>query len=238
MKQALSAAARLLTPPIIWSAYQRFRGLAQVHPWIEFKLMATSADTKPLFRGRFAEIHERYRGLNPHVADTYRYLHYNVCYFANLCRHVPGDFVCAGVSFGATARIVYDFVDFPSLGKTLHLIDPFEGIIANDSQRVAASFNRDPDYVLRQYPPGSPIVLHRQRVPLRLPGPLAFVFTDTGNPAADAQSLPLFYEALSPGGIIISDQYSNDIDRYDSVLKPLGITPFWLPSGQGVIMKR
>jgi len=199
--------------------------------------MGTSANAKPLFEGRFAEIHERYRGLNPFTGDAYRYLHYNVCYLASLCRHIPGDFVCAGVSFGATARIVYEFVDFPTLGKMLHLIDPFEGIVANDSARIAATFNRDPDYVLRQYPPGSPIVLHRKRVPLRLPGPLAFVFSDTGNPVADAESMPIWHDALSPGGMIITDQYANNIECYESILEPLGITPFWIPSGQGVIVK-
>jgi hypothetical protein len=42
-----------------------------------------------------------------------------------------------GVSYGLVAKIVYEFVSFPTLGKTLHLIDPFEGIVANDSGRVA-----------------------------------------------------------------------------------------------------
>jgi hypothetical protein len=238
MKETFSAAVRFITPPVIWDAYLRLRGLGQNHPWRQFKKMATCADATPLFKGKFAKIHNKYRALNPFAADTYRYLHYNVCYFASLCRHVPGDFVCAGVSFGATAKIVYEFVDFPTLGKTLHLIDPLEGIVAKDSNRVSRNYNRDSDYVLRQYPPGSPIVHHRKRVPLRLPGPLAFVFTDTGNPAADAQSLPIFYEALSPGGIILTDQYGDDIELYDSVLEPIGVSPFWLPSGQGVIVKR
>jgi hypothetical protein len=229
MKRLLSRAAYSITPPIIWNAYLRMRGLGQTRPWQQFKNMATYSNTKPLFEGRFAEIHERYRALNPFAGDGYRYPHYNVCYFAILASHVPGDFVCSGVSFGATAKVVYEFVNFPTLGKTLHLIDPFEGIVGNYSTRIATNYNRDPDYVLRQYPPGSPIVLHRKRVPLRLPGPLAFIFTDTGNPTADAESIPIFYEALSPGGIIITDQYGNNIECYE---------PFWLPSGQGVIVKQ
>jgi hypothetical protein len=238
MKEIVSAAVRSVTPPVIWDAYLRLRGIGRNQPWRQFKRMATCADTKALFTGKFAEIHEKYRGLNPFAGDSYRYLHYNACYFANLCRQVPGDFVCAGVSFGATAKVVYEFVDFPKLGKTLHLIDPFEGAVASDSDRISRRYNRDPDYVLRQYPPGSPIVLHRKRLPLRLPGPLAFVFTDTGNPVADAASMPMFYEALSPGGILISDQYGDCPDRYDAVLEPLGIYPFWLPSGQAVVIKR
>ena len=71
--------------------------------------------------------------------------------------------------------------------------------------------NRDPDRVLRQYPAGAPLELHRKRIPLRWPGKLAFVFSDTGNAAADAEALPFFYEALSPGGIFITNQYANDL---------------------------
>jgi hypothetical protein len=131
---------------------------------------------------------------------------------------------------------VFDYVDFPALAKTLHLIDPFEGIVANYSDAVSAAYNRDPGYVLCQYPAGAPVKLHRERVPLRLDSPLAFVFTDTGNPEADAAAIPIFYETLSPGGVIITEQYGNNIHHYKD-LGDLGIAPIWLPSGQGVIFK-
>ena len=51
---------------------------------------------------------------------------------------------------------------------------------------------------------------YRERIPFRFPGKFAFVFTDTGNPAADAEALPFFYEALSPGGVFITEQYANN----------------------------
>jgi hypothetical protein len=137
-----------------------------------------------------------------------------------------------------TAKMVYEFVKFPTLNKTLHLIDPFEGIVGNDTGGVATNYNFDPDYVLRQYPPGSPIVLHRKRIPFRLSGPLAFVFTDTGNPSAAAESLPIFYESLSPGGIIVAFEYGQKVEIYEPFVEQLGIAPFWLPSGQGVIVKQ
>jgi hypothetical protein len=126
MKRTLSAAAQ--------SAGARIG--AEI-PWRFFKNMGTC---RRCFDGKFAKIHDHYRALNPFAADTDRYLHYNVCFFANLCRQVPGDFVCAGVSFGATARVVYEFVDFPTLGKTFHLIDSFEGTVAReDQQTITAS---------------------------------------------------------------------------------------------------
>jgi hypothetical protein len=239
MKQAVSAAVQALLPPILFNALQRARGLPVRRPWREFGQMSTCAYTKPLTEGKFNDLYSRYSTLDPfEVAGRWRYRIYNICFFAELCRALPGDFVCAGVSWGIAPRIVFDFVDFPSLGKTLHLIDPFEGIVSNDSRKVAPRYNCDPDYVLRQYPAGAPIVLHRERIPLRLPGRFAFVFTDTGNPQADADALPIFYEALVPGGVFITEQYANNIEVYEPALARLGATPLWLPSGQGVVIKR
>ncbi len=239
MNQKLSAAVQSVTPPIIWNMLLRLRGHGQKFPWREFGNVITCTNSKPLLEGKFAKLYAQYRPLDPFIPpEVWRYRLYNICFFADCCRQVPGDFVCAGVSWGVAPRIVFDFVDFPTLGKTLHLIDPFEGIVSNDNGKISDRFNRDPDYVLRQYLPGAPVVLHRQRIPLRLSGPFAFVFTDTGNPAADAEALPIFYEALNPGGIFITEQYADNIHLYEPVVSRLGVTPLWLPSGQGVIIKR
>jgi hypothetical protein len=239
MNQTLSAAVQSVTPPIIWNMLQRMRGRGQKFMWREFGNVATCTNSTPLLEGKFAELYAKYQTLDPFIPpEQWRYRIYNVCYFADCCRQVPGDFVCAGVSWGVAPRIVFDFVDFPTLGKTLHLIDPFEGIVSNDGSKVSDRFNREPDYVLRQYPAGASISLHRKRIPIHLPGALAFVFTDTGNPAADAAALPIFYEALSPGGIFMTEQYADNIPHYQPVLSRLDVTPLWLPSGQGVIIKR
>ena len=239
MKKTLSAIAQSLAPPVLWKTYLRLRGLPGTSTWREFGNIITCTHSKPLLDGKFAELYEKYRKLDPFLPkEVWRYRLYNVAFFANLCRDIPGDFVCAGVSYGVAPRIVFDITDFPSLGKTLHLIDPFEGIVSNTSNKISERYSRDPEYVLSQYPPGAPVVLHRNRIPLRLPGRFAFVFTDTGNPAADAESIPIFYEALSPGGIFLTEQYANNIHHYEPVLSRLGLTALWLPSGQGVIFKR
>ena len=240
MNQRVAAAVHAVMPPILWNAYLRLRGRTQRFPWRAFGNMGTSANAEPLLEGDFAEIYAKYQPLDPFVPlDVTRYSHYNNCFFAKLCRNIPGDFLCAGVSWGLAARIVYDFTDFAMLGKTLHLVDPFEGVVSKERMDVSARYNRDPDYVLRQYPAGAPVAIHRKRIPLdELPGQLAFVFCDTGDAAADAGSLPGFYNALSSGGMLITNQYANDLPRYRSALTRLGIAPLWLPSGQGVIFKR
>jgi hypothetical protein len=238
MNQTLSAAVHSLTPPILWNAYLRMRGFRQRFPWQQFGFMGTCANAEPLFEGKFAEIYDKYRSLDPFVArDATRYLNYNNCFFANLCRNVPGDFVCAGVSWGVAPRVIFDCIDFTKLGKTFHLVDPFQGAMSSASKRVSQNYNCDPDYVLQQYPLGAPVVIHRQPIPIKLPGKLAFVFSNTGDPSADVESIPIFFEALSPGGIIITNQYANYFSYYEPVLSRLGVAALWLPSGQGVIIK-
>jgi hypothetical protein len=228
MKRKLSGFVRSITPRPVWNAYLRARGLDvhQVHPWRTFGLMATRSDPGPLLKGRFADLYARYASIDPTMNPEHtRYRHCCNCFFAFLCRHVPGDFVCGGISYGVNAKMIFEFTDFPSLGKTLHLIDPFEGIADGG---IAENFNRDPEYVRRQYPPDAPVVIHRTRIPLRLPGRLAFVVTNTGVPAADEASIPIFYEALSPGGILVSGNYH----------ELPSVTPLWMPSGVAIYFKQ
>jgi hypothetical protein len=228
MKRKLSGVVRSITPRFIWNAYLRSRGLGvhQIHPWRTFGLMATRADAGPLLEGRFAELYAKYSTIDPTIdPEQTRYRHYCNCVFAYHCRNVPGDFVCAGISYGVSAKMIFEYTDFENLGKTLHLIDPFEGVAGEG--RIAADYNRDPDYVRKQYPPDARVVMHRERIPLHLPRPLAFVMTATGVPEAEEASIPIFYEALSPGGILLSGRYR----------ELPSIIPLWMPSGVAVYFK-
>ena len=145
----------------------------------------------------------------------------------------------AGVSFGVSPRIVYDFVNVEVLGKTLHLIDPFD---ATTGSGIKPSYNTDPELVRRQYPDNARIKIHRQVIPDAISnlGPIAYAFMNTGNRVAECASLPLLYERLSPGGFISVDQYGQANgyhDDFNPVFEKLGVTPFWFPSGQCAITK-
>jgi hypothetical protein len=238
MNQKLSAAVYAVTPPILWNAYLRMRGFTQRHPWRQFSFMVTSANTAPLYEGRFAEIYDKYQTLDPHVArDSTRYLNYNICYFGSLCKDIRGDIAGAGISWGVAARVLFEYLDLPRLGKTLHLIDPFDGSVERTSTRRSQLYNTDAEYVRRQYPPDASVIIHRQPIPIQLPGRIAFMFMNTGDPRADAASLPSFYESLSHGGMIVMNQYANYPVHYQPVMQRLNVTPLWLPSGQGVMVK-
>jgi hypothetical protein len=70
------------------------------------------------------------------------------------------------------------------------------------------------------------------------PAPLAFVLIDIGDLTASAESLPVFYEGLSPGGMVVAFEYGQNTEHFAPIVERLGITPFWLPSGQAVIVKQ
>jgi hypothetical protein len=239
MKRAISNLAFALTPPLLWNTYLRVRGRRQHFPYRECGFMATTANTKPLYEGRFAELYAKYAALDPfHDPEATRYSFYNVCLFANLCRLVPGDFLCGGISWGVAARLLYDFVEFGRLGKTLHLVDPFDARTSNTNRRTTQLYNSDPEFVRRQYPPGAPVAIHCEPIPpSHLPDQLAFIFLNTGDPKSDAEALASFYASLSSGGCILLNNYANNIEDYAPAVSQLGVTPLWLPSAQGVIFK-
>ena len=253
----LLAIARQLIPPRVWEAGKRvlrrrsaIRAAAQASRGDGYRSktyqgVVTRHNARPLHVGRFAELYERRQPLDPHVPlDTTRYRIYNVCTFARLCRHVPGDFLVAGVSFGVAPRVVYDYVDFSSLGKTFHFVDPFLGIRTVAEPRKLAKYNDNFEYVRKQYPSDAPVRFHLTLIPVGLPLPgvnrLAFVHLNTSDHRSEAESLPYFIEAMSPGGVLIIDDYAIDdghFEVYDPVLRDLGIEPLWLPSGQCVLSK-
>lgn len=228
IRSTLSRLARTVAPIPVWNAYLRARGRAayQAHPWRKFGLMKTCADPGPLLAGRFADLYAKYARLDPTMDPEHtRFRHYVNCIMAHNCRTVPGDFVCAGISYGVSARTIFDFVDFPKLDKTLHLIDPFDA--SDGAKGTAHNYNADPEFVRRQYPADARIKIHKDKIPMRLPGPLAFVMTATGVAEAEFESIPVFYEALSPGGVLLSGQYR----------ELPGVEALWLPSGVAAYFK-
>lgn len=229
---------RRVTPPIIWDWLSSWMTNSYRH--LDYQGVRTMHMPWPLHHGKYAELYERFYSLDPTVPkELTRYRIYNHCMLAHLCRNIPGDFVSAGVSFGVSPRIVYDFVEMESIGKTLHLIDPFD---ATTHDGIKPSYNTDPELVRRQFPPNASIRIHRQVIPHAISnlGPIAFAFMNTGNRSAECASLPLLYERLSPGGFISIDQYcqaNGYHETYNPVFEKLGVTPFWFPSGQCAITK-
>ena len=111
-----------------------------------------------------------------------------------------------------TPRVMFDFLDWPSQNRFMHLVDPFLGIDNSQSRNRLAKYNMDPDFVRRQYPDAAAVRLHRGFIPDCLPLPqvdhVAFIHLASGDHLSEAKSLPHFYDKLTPGGIMVIDDYA------------------------------
>jgi hypothetical protein len=227
MNQTLSTTLQLVCPPIIWNAYQKAHRRKHLSPWREFGVMGTCVDPSPMFSGKFGALYAKWKHVDPVVnPEGVRYLNYTCCHLANACRNVPGDFLYAGVSHGFGAKLVYEFTD-GCAGKTFHLVDPFDASLSRADRRKAPSYNSDIDYVRKQYPATGKVVLHQTTIPMAPPAPLAFIVLRTSDTPSEEKALGDFYEALSPGGIMLSC-----IDRGLP-----NVEPMWLPTGHSVFFK-
>ena len=208
----------------------------------DYQGVRTAFDARPLHAGRFAESYDRHWRLLPHFTpDVTRYRCYNVATLAMQCRNVAGDFVFAGISYGVSARVLYDFVEFEKLGKIFHLIQhPFTAFNPTIVAAEAISIIRIP--TMRGHPANAPVKICRDIIPDALNGigSIAFAALNTTNPLAEAASLPTLFNKLAAGGIIVIDTYGMIGGRfadYDPVFAGLDVTPLWFPSGQCAVIK-
>lgn len=223
---------RQLMPPILFNLIKD-----RTNEFIDYQGVRTPHSPWPMFNGKFAELYEKNYKLDPYVAKNItRYRLYNICMIADLCKKVPGDFLCAGVSFGVAPKMVFDYVDLNKHSKILHIIDPFMG--------TEHFYNTDFRLVDRQYKINDPVKFHLEFIPYALSKfrkkSIAFAFLNTGSIEAECKSLPILFDMLYPSGAIIMDQYcpqNGNYEAYNWVFEKLGVIPFWFPSGQCVIFK-
>ena len=233
---ALRDLLRDVSPPFLWRAASAFRHGRPTSP--NYQGVTTLANLSALHGGRFAEVYDAaYRrdpGLLPD-GNTVRLRVYQSYLFATIASKVKGDFVSVGISYGVTAKVIYELV-LRGRERTYHLVDPF----TDDS---GAGYCKDAPAVMRQFG-GDPFVrLHRaaapQVFPLDFVGGLAFAELSTGDDGADLESLPYLVERLHPEGVIVLDDYAWGpwMSRLDEEARALGASIFCLPTGQGVLLK-
>lgn len=243
-RQAMKGWLYEMTPPFLWRTLHKIFGYRSPEAAINYQGVTTQHSMRSLHEGYFAQIYDKFRTLNPSNSEHLTRLRvYNACMFADFCKGIPGDFLSAGISYGVTPRVIYDFVDFGTLQKTYHFIDPFTGV-NNPSKSKINIYNTDINFILKQYQNDSPIKLHKNLIPdcfpLKSLEQLAFAHLNVTDEVAESSSIPYLYSKLSPGGIILIDYYcygSGQFEVYEPIAASLGVEIFELVTGQGVIHK-
>lgn len=201
---------------------------------------------------RFMELAEQEAAIAPTGTANWHWNLAIVLCAAQLVRNVPGDFVELGVYKGHTTKFIAEYVDFAAWDKHWWLYDTFDGVPADQQDPgrdiTAASYGHPFDFaeVRDRFAPWSNITVTAGRVPEVLdevcPERIAFMHIDLNNATAEVAALDRLYDRVSPGGVIVFDDYVWTNSRHqflaeDAWFRARGLTVFPLPTGQGLFIK-
>ena len=164
-----------------------------------------------------------------------------------ISRRVPGDLVECACAMGTTARIICDYTEFAAQqDRTYYLYDLFDpgqtmqhhdtaGQVGTLYDKVKARFIDVPN--VRVLKGSVPEVLH-----VECPQRVAFMHIDLNNAPAEIGALEMLFDRLSPGGILILDDYGwlgyrAQKQAEDPWLAARGYQVLELPTGQGLVFK-
>lgn len=163
------------------------------------------------------------------------------------CVHVPGDFVECGVYAGTAIKTVMDYLGGPKFPKTFWGYDTydynpveghaFDGQVAGFYEKVRERF--------KDYPQ---VKLVKGLLPDSFkdnePEAVAYLHIDLNNVQGEVAVLERLFDRVSPGGIIILDDYEwagayrPQKHAEDQWFDRRNYRIFPLPTGQGLVLKR
>ncbi len=164
-----------------------------------------------------------------------------------LSRDILGDFVECACYKGTSARIICDYVDFASSNRNYYLYDLFE------HDQTMASHHAMPEHgstlferVKSRFADFPNVVVTKGYVPQVLdevaPEKISFLHLDLNNAEAEIGALERLFDRLSPGGIMVLDDYGwlgyrEQKIAEDPWLARRGYEVLELPTGQGLVLK-
>lgn len=163
---------------------------------------------------------------------------------------IPGDFVECGVWRGFCSAVIADYLDFARVPKTLYLYDTFDGIPPQyDSEKHdAPGFHEAGLYesVVNRFARFPNVKIVRGIVPdsfaQAIPERIAFLHIDMNSAESEIAALEVLFERVSPGGLIVFDDYGWSGYRAqqvaeDAFMRERGHRILELPTGQGLLIK-
>lgn len=213
--------------------------------------MATWLKTLPFAEDeRFQAIAEAHAGLLP--APNWHWNLQTVLWAVQRCRDVPGDYIELGVFKGHTTLFCAEYVEFADWPKRWLLYDTFEGIPEDQQAPGWKSINEkiyvgaySYEEVQARFAHIPAIEVIKGRVPEVLaegaPERIAFMHIDLNNAAAEIAALELLFARLSPGGVIVFDDYTwwSTRAQYHAEkawFEARGLSILPLPTGQGLFI--
>lgn len=172
---------------------------------------------------------------------------HTLCWAAASVSGLPGDFVECGTYQGYSAEVLMHFAHgLPGRRFWLYdLFDPSGG--DGEGHRLPAHAPDLADRVRARFRPWDNVVVTQGKVPEVLtqtaPRQVAFMHVDMNNAEAERGALEVLFDRVSPGGIIVFDDYGwsgyrAQKDSADEFMAARGLSVLELPTGQGLVVKR
>jgi O-methyltransferase len=214
--------------------------------------LATWHKTLPFYEDdRFLELSEKHAHLLP--LPNWHWNLNTALWAVQQVREVPGDLVELGVFKGHTTLFCAEYVHFADWPKRWFLYDTFEGVPEDQLDPGWEQANRDVyggtfsyDEVKARFAHIANIQVIKGRVPEVLhegaPEQISFLHVDLNNTSAEIGALDLLFDRVSPGGIILFDDFGWASARRQHLAEKAwfaerGLQILALPTGQGVFVK-
>ena len=174
-----------------------------------------------------------------------------LCWCARTALRREGDFVECGVFRGFSSAVAARYLDFAKVKKNWFLYDTFAGIPENQlapgvqNPGVFKEQNLYQDCVNR-FAPYPNVRVVRGAVPDVLaqgaPDKVAFLHLDMNSADAEDGALRFFYERLTPGAMVLFDDYGWRAYREqklvaDEFMEEVGGQIMEMPTGQGLYIR-
>ena len=214
--------------------------------------LATWEKTLPFLEdARFVELAAKHAHLLP-IANWHWNLQ-TVVWALRQAKAVPGDFVELGVFRGHTTLFAAEYLGFEAWPQRWYLYDTFDGIPADQLDADWEAKNQGVykgtygfEEVRDRFAAFSNIEVIQGRVPEVLaetaPDRIAFLHVDLNNSTAEVQALDVLFDRISPGGVIVFDDFAWKTARaqYEAESRwfaARGLQVLPLPTGQGLFVK-
>lgn len=172
---------------------------------------------------------------------------HTLCWAAESALALPGDFVECGTYQGYSAEVLMHFTQgLP--GRRAWLYDLFDPSgEAGEGHRMPAHSPELAAQARARFRRWGNVTVTQGKVPQILaevaPERIAFLHIDMNNAEAEHGALEILFDRVSPGGLIVLDDYGWTIhraqkDSADEFMHARGLSVLELPTGQGLVVKR
>lgn len=172
---------------------------------------------------------------------------HTLCWAAENCLAVPGDYIECGSYQGYSMAVVLRYLaGLP--GRRCYLYDLFDPTGGDgEGKRLPGHAPGLFDQVRRRFAGWPNAVVTQGKVPGVLadiaPDRIAFLHLDMNNAPAEFGALEVVFDRVSPGGMIVFDDYGwtgyrDQKAAADAFMQERGLAVLELPTGQGLVVKR